>query len=106
MLFRQSSNILLIVHERTSRLTKIILQPNRSAPTTRDNLARLFDPMPGTLTIDDRTENALYYELHRATFFCDLHAPWQKGGVENPIGRLRRFLPRLQNSKRALHQDP
>ena len=101
MLFRQSSNILLIVHERTSRLTKIILQPNRSAPTTRDNLARLFDPMPAnlrrTLTIDDRTENAPYYELHRATFFCDLHAPWQKGGVENPIGRLRRFLPRRTN---------
>ena len=29
-----------------------------------------------------------------ATFFCDTYAPWQKGGVENAIGRLRRFLPR------------
>ena len=100
MLFRQSSNILLIVHERTSRLTKIFRQPNRSAPTARDNLARLLDPIPAnlrrTLIIDNRTENALHYELHKATFFCDVHAPWQKGGIENPIGRLRRFLPRLQ----------
>lgn len=28
------------------------------------------------------------------TFFCDPHAPWQKGGIENAIGRLRRPLPR------------
>ena len=98
MLFRQSSDILLIVHERTSRLTKIIRQPNRSAATTRDSLARLFDAMPAnlrrTLTIDNGTENALHYELPMATFFCDVRAPWQKGGIENAIGRLRRFLPR------------
>ena len=28
------------------------------------------------------------------TFFCDTRSPWQKGGVENAIGRLRRPLPR------------
>jgi IS30 family transposase len=28
------------------------------------------------------------------TFFCDAHAPWQKGGIENAIGRMRRGLPR------------
>jgi IS30 family transposase len=76
MLFRQSSNIHLVDDERTSRLTKIIRQPNRSVPTTWDNLARLFDPMLAnlrrTLAIDDRTENALHYELHRATSFCNL----------------------------------
>jgi transposase, IS30 family len=63
---------LLIVHERTSRQTKIIRQRNRSAPTTRDSTIRLFDAVPAnlrrTLTIDN--------------------------GIENAIGRLRRFLPR------------
>ena len=33
----------------------------------------------------------------RWTFFCDTYSPWQKGGVENAIGRLRRFLPRKMN---------
>jgi IS30 family transposase len=28
------------------------------------------------------------------TFFCDTHSPWQKGGIENAIGRMRRVLPR------------
>jgi IS30 family transposase len=31
------------------------------------------------------------------TYFCDPHSPWQKGGVENAIGRLRRRLPRKTN---------
>ena len=26
--------------------------------------------------------------------FCDPHTPWQKGGIENAIGRMRRFMPR------------
>ena len=26
--------------------------------------------------------------------FCKPYAPWQKGGVENAIGRMRRFMPR------------
>ena len=28
------------------------------------------------------------------TWFCDAYASWQKGGVENTNGRLRRWLPR------------
>jgi IS30 family transposase len=29
-----------------------------------------------------------------AAWFCDAYASWQKGGVENANGRLRRWLPR------------
>ena len=46
---------------------------------------------------DNGTEFARHHQLHDlgiATFFCDPHAPWQKGGIENAIGRLRRSLPR------------
>jgi hypothetical protein len=28
------------------------------------------------------------------TWFCDAYASWQKGGVENANGRLRRWFPR------------
>ena len=43
------------------------------------------------------TEFAFHYQLNTIgipTYFCDPHAPWQKGGVENAIGRMRRRLPR------------
>lgn len=33
-------------------------------------------------------------QLGMRTYFCDPHSPWQKGGIENAIGRLRRSLPR------------
>ena len=44
-----------------------------------------------------RHQFAQHHQLHALgfqTFFCDTHSPWQKGGIENAIGRLRRTLPR------------
>ena len=44
-----------------------------------------------------RDPDARHYELNALgidTYFCDPHAPWQKGGIENAIGRMRRTLPR------------
>ena len=57
--------------------------------------------MRSTITFDNGTEFAEHYRLTQQlglqTYFCDPHAPWQKGGVENAIGRLRRYLPRKTN---------
>lgn len=36
-------------------------------------------------------------QLDLQAYFCDPRAPWQKGGIENAIGRLRRSLPRKTN---------
>ena len=54
-----------------------------------------------SITFDNGTEFAqhllLVDQLDVQTFFCDPHSPWQKGTIENAIGRLRRFLPRSTN---------
>jgi len=50
-----------------------------------------------TITFDNGTEFARHTRLHQLamqTFFCDRYSPWQKGGIENAIGRMRRFIPR------------
>ena len=50
-----------------------------------------------TVTFENGTEFAQYQQLRALamhTYFCDPHAPWQKGRIENAIGRLRRTLPR------------
>src|SRR3990167_9220810 len=50
-----------------------------------------------TITFDNGTEFAKHYLLNKIgvhTYFCDTHSPWQKGSVENAIGRMRRVLPR------------
>ena len=53
--------------------------------------------MRQTLTFDNGTEFVQHYQLHPLaiqTFFCDPHKPWQKGGIENALGRMRRTIPR------------
>lgn len=98
MLFAAYGQQLLVLHERVSRLTLLARTENRKAKPTAQALAQLLDPLPPalrrSLTFDNGTEFAEHHRLGLPTFFCDPHAPWQKGGVENAIGRFRRWLPR------------
>ena len=101
MSFGRSGAVVLALHERTSRLLVAVRQGSKRADATAATLERLLGDLPPawrqTLTFDNGTEFARHYRLHALgiqTFFCDTRSPWQKGGVENAIGRLRRPLPR------------
>jgi transposase, IS30 family len=98
MLFSAYGQSVLVLHERASRLTALVKTPNRKAASTADTLGGLLGPLPRhlrrSLTFDNGTEFAEHHRIGLPTFFCDPHAPWQKGGVENAIGRIRRALPR------------
>jgi transposase, IS30 family len=101
MMFAKYGQAILTVHERTSRLLLATRLTSKAAHGVARHLVRLFAAMPDalrqTVTFDNGTEFARHLELHRLsieTFFCDPYAPWQKGGVENAIGRMRRFIPR------------
>ena len=102
MLFSKYGQGLLVLHERTTRFTIVDRAANRKAILTAERITRrLRDFHPAlrkTISFDNGTEFAEHHRLHASlgvqTFFCDPHSPWQKGGVENSIGRLRRPLPR------------
>ena len=101
MHFGNHGPALLALAERHSRLVLLARLPGKGADVTADTIARLLAPLPRawrqTITFDNGTEFAPHYRLHALgiqTFFCDTRSPWQKGGVENAIGRLRRPLPR------------
>jgi transposase, IS30 family len=101
MLFAKYGQAVLVTHERRSRLLVVSRQPNKAADPVATKLTDLFRSLPNplrrTITFDNGTEFAYHYRLHKLpmrTFFCDPHAPWQKGGIENAIGRMRRGLPR------------
>lgn len=98
MLFSTYGQSVLVLHERTSRLTALVKTKTRKASPTAKTLKGLLSPLPPSLkqslTFDNGTEFAEHYRIGLDTYFCDPHAPWQKGGVENAIGRIRRFLPR------------
>ena len=102
MLFSRYGQAILIIHERVSRLLLASRQPSKAAQPVADQLLLRFQLLPcemrRTLTVDNGTEFAQHHRLNRelgmATYFCDPHSPWQKGGIENAIGRMRRCLPR------------
>ena len=101
MMFSKYGQAVLTVHERKSRLLLAIRLSSKAANGVARHLVNLFGAMPQplrqTVTFDNGTEFARHLALHRlsiATFFCDPYAPWQKGGIENAIGRMRRFIPR------------
>jgi transposase, IS30 family len=105
MMFAVPGQAVLVTHERKSRMTLMARQPGKASQPAVEQLLAWFEPLHSGLrksvTFDNGTEFAQHHvlndELAIRTFFCDPHSPWQKGGVENTIGRLRRYLPRKTN---------
>jgi transposase, IS30 family len=102
MLFSKPGKAILVAQERHSRLTLALRQDSLKADPVATALVRMLRPVPDALrrsiTFDNGTEFTRHQRIARRlraqTYFCDPRAPWQKGGVENAIGRLRRDLPR------------
>lgn len=101
MAFSRYGQNILMLHERMSRVLVGVRLPSKQAEPVAQALKAALEPLPPsarrTVTFDNGTEFARHYQLNSigiATYFCDPHAPWQKGGIENAIGRMRRFLPR------------
>ena len=91
---------LLVAQERSSRFTFIAKQSGKHAQSTADQLKTWLAPLPPelrrTLTQDNGPEFAFHHQLNPLgiqTYFCHPHSPWQKGGIENMNGRIRRYIP-------------
>lgn len=101
MAFSRYGQNILMLHERTSRALVASRLPSKQAEPVARAIGAALGALPPALrqsvTFDNGTEFARHYELKAIgtrTYFCDPHAPWQKGGIENAIGRMRRHLPR------------
>lgn len=102
MLFAAPGQAILVSQERKSRALLSARQTGKAARQTTLRLLAWFAAIEPKLrrsvTFDNGTEFAqhlaLVDQLGMQTFFCDPHSPWQKGTIENAIGRLRRYFPR------------
>jgi IS30 family transposase len=101
MQFQRNRQSILALHERRSRLLIAVRPPGKAADPIAKAMAVILAQLPlswrQTVTFDNGTEFAQHHQLHALniqTFFCNTYSPWQKGGVENAIGRMRRTLPR------------
>ena len=55
-------------------------------------------PIIKSVTYDNGSENAYHYKLSKNLkikgYICHPYHSWEKGSVENVIGRVRRFIPK------------
>jgi IS30 family transposase len=113
LLFSKYGQSILVAQERTSRFIRIAKPKTRQAKPTKRQLKKWLAPLPKqlrrTLTQDNGTEFALHHKLQAEigikTYFCNPHSPWEKGGIENANGRLRRYLPRKTDLQQCSHQQ-
>lgn len=113
MSFLKNSQHILVLRERKTMYTCSVPLPGKSASLTVEAMVSCLESIPRearkSLTLDNGGEFAahkkLFEKLGIPSFFCDPYASWQKGGVENTNGRLRRDLPRKTDIHKMARED-
>ena len=90
------------VVERKTRFTILCKMGGCTAQHALEGFTRQMKRLPAflreSLTYDRGSELACHAELSKRLnidiWFCDPHAPWQRGSNENTNGLLRQFLPK------------
>lgn len=88
--------------ERKTRFVVLCKMNGNGAEAVLDSFTRQMKRLPAALrksmTYDRGSEMACHPELARRLkidiWFCDPHAPWQRGSNENTNGLLRQFMPK------------
>ena len=113
MSFRKNSQHMVVLRERKSMFTlSRPLESKKAIPTAKaviDLLKTLPSEALKSTTVDNGgefTQHELWQKrLGMPNYFCDPYASWQKGGIENTNGRLRRDLPRKTNLREMSQED-
>jgi len=99
---KTDKTVLSVTVERVSRLSLLSKLENHKSQTKIVTLAQRTKNLPGifrgTLTADNGPENTNHQELTALTgmqiYFCHPYHSWEKGTVENTVGRTRKFFPK------------
>ena len=110
---RKNTQFVFVAHERTTGFLMAHKLESKRAHHTAAIGDKLFRRLPAharkSATLDNGGEFAQHTQwrekLGIKTYFCDPYASWQKGGVENSNGRLRRDLPRKTDLNTLIQED-
>jgi len=102
-----------VLCERVSRYTHITKLKDKTASFTRHAIRRRLVDYPSfmrrTITFDNGPENTDHQFLDRIlgtqSYFCHPYHSWEKGTVENTIGLIRRFMPKMTDFAHVTEED-
>jgi len=81
--------------ERKTKYIQLQLLKNKTATVKSQAVVRDQKEVPlKTMTTDNGTENTNHQNWGIPTYFTRPYHSWEKGTVENTIGRLRRYIPK------------
>jgi IS30 family transposase len=110
---RGHKGYLSVQYERATQLVRLSRLRGLQAKETMEALEQTIESLPAgfvqSITFDNGNENVRHTEIKRAynilTFFCDIAAPYQKGGVENANGLLRQYFPKWRDLSTVTDQE-
>ena len=108
---RQSKSTLVVVRERKMHITLIKKIPRKTATHMKIAVIQMLRRFPHafvrTITFDNGLENAQHEQIAKALgveiYFCNPYHSWEKGGVENGIGLIRRYFSKKTDFELISH---
>jgi IS30 family transposase len=105
---RKEKTVLSVNVERKTRYTLLKKMKNKKAKTKSKtmlkdlkmlkSLQKSRKPIVRSITADNGSENTKHTRISRSLkakfYFCHAYASWEKGTVENTIGRIRDYIPK------------
>jgi IS30 family transposase len=114
VIFAQHQGALVTLYERQSKLILAQKVERKTAENVTGAIRHMLHDLPESarqsITFDNGTEFAAHKQVQdilmtKQTFFCDPYASWQKGGVENANGIIRRDIPKGTQAKHYSEQN-
>ena len=98
---KSDSQVITVTVERKTRYMRADLIA-RGSKQKKEHIVERLQNLPAlTITTDNGSENAGHREwrkqLQTEVYFCNPYHSWEKGSVENAIGRIRRYIPRRRS---------
>lgn len=104
---RETKTALSVTVERKTRYTLLHKVSSKQAEPkekvltdqikTLQSLEKATKPIVRSITADNGNENAHHTKINVPFYFCHPYHSWEKGTVENTIGRIRRYVPKGAN---------
>jgi IS30 family transposase len=110
---KTDQTVLSVTVERMSRYVRIEKLVDKKANTKSNSIIRQLKSYPKrarrSITLDNGFENRKHAMVKQALqtqpYFCNPYSSWEKGSVENIIGRIRYFIPKGKGRKKGRSLD-